>query len=448
MLDLPMDDVTVLDMMQARDDRVCRQKQFLQGGSLLICLTMNIPGPRKVSPLIHIAFEEGKHLIAATLEQAVLVEEVIQKTGLEAYYLIDGNHAEIKRTLCMLEDHGPLGRLFDIDLLAANGEKISREELGFPPRRCFMCEQPAFACARSRTHSVAEMNQKIEQRIAAFYREKVISRLKRAAVAALEMEARTTPKPGLVDERNRGSHPDMTLEMMLRSAASLEGYFANCAQLGFDQEPDAVFASLQAAGIAAEKEMLTATGGVNTHKGAVFSLGVLCAAAAHCAATFRNCPETIFQTSSIIAKAAVEQHFSSMTEARTFGEKLYISHRIRGIRGEVADGFPTLLHLWKDFMSEAENLSLQTAGVRSIIRLLSRIQDTTLIKRGGWDGYHFAAAQAQRIEENSFPEDDILALDDEMIARNLTCGGCADLLACLYFLYITALNEQSPENPS
>ena len=149
-----------------------------------------------------------------------------------------------------------------------------------------------------------------------------------------------------------------------------------------------------------------------------------------------------------MVKEAVQQHFAGMTAACTFGEKLYISHGVRGIRGEVADGFPTLLQLWHNFTHEAETISTQTAGVRAIIRLLSRIQDTTLIKRGGWDGYHFAATQAQYIEVQGFREEDILTLDDEMIARNLTCGGCADLLACLYFLHISGSYEGAPGNPA
>ena len=92
---------------------------------------------------------------------------------------------------------------------------------------------------------------------------------------ALEQEARTTPKPGLVDARNCGSHPDMSLPLLLRSAHALAGYFAQCAALGFDCAEEELFPALQAAGVHAEADMLAATSGVNTHKGAVFSLDAL-----------------------------------------------------------------------------------------------------------------------------------------------------------------------------
>lgn len=427
-------DVNIMDMMRARDERALRQQRLLQNGGTLACLTMNIPGPRKVSPQVYIAFQEGKRQIVAAFPHAVLAEQVLEKTGFEAYYLLSDEAEHVKRALCSVEDDTPLGRLFDIDVLKPHGEKLSRAALGYPARKCFLCGKPAFACARSRTHSVSEMTAEIERRITAFYRKQTVLRLSRAAVEALEQEARTTPKPGLVDERNCGSHPDMSMEMLLHSARSLKAYFEQCAQIGFDCEADKIFASLQKSGLQAEREMLSETGGVNTHKGAIFSLGILCAAAASCIQSFQTDVEMICRRVGAIAHPAVERHFETIAEAHSFGERLYLAQGVRGIRGEAADGFPSLLAVWPMFKQEAASLSLNEAGVRALIRLLSRIQDTTLVKRGGERGRAFAQLQARRIEHEHFQTEAILALDDAMIARNLTCGGCADLLACLYFL--------------
>ena len=142
-----------------------------------------------------------------------------------------------------------------------------------------------------------------------------------------------------------------------------------------------------------------------------------------------------------MTKAAVERHFACVTAASTFGERIYLEQGVRGIRGEVADGFPSIVCVWEDFSQEAALYSLHKAGVRALIRLLSRVQDTTLLKRGGREGEAFVRARARRIEEGGFKEEEILALDDEMIARRLTCGGCADLLSCLYFLYDIAQED-------
>ena len=291
-----MGDVSVADMAAAREARAMRQQRLLMQRGALVCLTMNIPGPHKTSPLIAVAFEEGKRLIAQTLPGAALAHELRDKTGFEAYYQAADDPLTVKRALCTVEDTTPLGRLFDIDVLTPAGDKVSREALGLPPRQCFLCGNPAFVCARSRAHSVQALTAEIDRRILALYRERTIAHLSRAAVEALEQEARTTPKPGLVDARNCGSHPDMSLPLLLRSAHALAGYFAQCAALGFDCAEVELFPALQTAGMQAEADMLAATGGVNTHKGAVFSLGVLCAAAAQCAARFEDTPQAVCQT--------------------------------------------------------------------------------------------------------------------------------------------------------
>ena len=429
-----MGEVTVLDMMEVRERRAERQRELLRFGETLICLTMNIPGAQKVTPLVFVAFSEGRRRIEAAMPSARFCTEILEKTGLEAYYLVNGDASAVKRTLCAVEDETPLGRLFDIDVLQADGEKISREALGLPPRTCFLCGRPAFLCARSRAHAVKDMTDEIARRIRAFHREQTVKDLSEAAVDALIEEAHTTPKPGLVDERNVGAHPDMSLNLLEKSAHALQNYFAECAALGYDEAPESVFPALQNAGIRAEKVMLTATGNVNTHKGAIFSLGLLCAAQAHGAAHFDASPETVCQTAGNIARPAMEAYFSALTTPRTFGERLYIEQGIRGIRGEAADGFPALLSVLPAFSEDCKALSRRDAGVRALLRLLSRIQDTTLVKRGGDEKAARVKAEARRIEEHGFRQEDILALDDAMISANLTCGGCADLLACLYFL--------------
>ncbi|MEI3427661.1 MAG: triphosphoribosyl-dephospho-CoA synthase [Christensenellales bacterium] len=107
-------------------------------------------------------------------------------------------------------------------------------------------------CLRSRAHSVQAMTAEIDRRHPGPYRERTIAHLSRAAVKALEQEARTTPKPGLVDARNCGSHPDMSLP--LRPRARMAGYFAQCAALGFDCAEVELFPALQMAGMQAEAD--------------------------------------------------------------------------------------------------------------------------------------------------------------------------------------------------
>ena len=175
-----MGDVSVADMAAAREARAMRQQRLLMQRGALVCLTMNIPGPHKTSPLIAVAFEEGKRLIAQTLPGAALAHELRDKTGFEAYYQAADDPLTVKRALCTVEDTTLLGRLFDIDVLTPAGDKVSREALGLPPRQCFLCGNPAFVCARSRAHSVQAMTAEIDRRILAFYRDRTIAHLSRA----------------------------------------------------------------------------------------------------------------------------------------------------------------------------------------------------------------------------------------------------------------------------
>ena len=106
-----MGDVSVADMAAAREARAMRQQRLLMQRGALVCLTMNIPGPHKTSPLIAVAFEEGKRLIAQALPAASLAHELRDKTGFEAYYQAADDPLTVKRALCTVEDTTPLGRL-------------------------------------------------------------------------------------------------------------------------------------------------------------------------------------------------------------------------------------------------------------------------------------------------------------------------------------------------
>lgn len=161
-------DVSLLEMMHARDMRCALQRHLLEQyeGSTLICLTLNIPGPVKVLNGVPRAFDAGCAWIRQALEGAGIpllhFESVKEKTGYEAFFSVDGDARTIKQLMIRLEDHSRLGRLFDLDVLQEDGTKLSREDLGFAARRCLLCGEPAQVCARSRRHSVAELVSEIQ----------------------------------------------------------------------------------------------------------------------------------------------------------------------------------------------------------------------------------------------------------------------------------------------
>lgn len=439
-----MKSVSLQEILDNRELRAARQKQLLQQGGALVYFTLNIPGPVKISPRIRLAFCEGKARISQTLDGICTVhlhDERCAPTGYEAWWLVEGNSFSLKRAMCNVEDMPLLGRLWDIDVLTPDG-KISRQELSVSGRKCLICDQNAFICARSRAHTVNDMLQEIHRRVDTWQADVIAD----CAVRALITEANTTPKPGLVDKRNCGSHPDMSLDLLGRSAHSLRAYFRECALLGASSaDIPLLFPQLQRAGIQAEKSMLTITNGVNTHRGALFSLGLLCASCAHlCTADSAQ----ICALAGDICRPAMQAHFAALSPdtACSHGETLYIAHGVRGIRGEAAAGFPAVVRTaFPALQTYLRRYSLQEAGARTLIHLLACTEDTTLIRRGGVHRAREIAVLAAQMCKHKITDEQLIALDDLFIRENLTCGGCADLLSCAYFLHI--LKEEPAWKP-
>lgn len=447
-------DVTVQDMMQARDRRAEKQRQMLaRHGRCLLCFTMNIPGPEKDNALIRQGFALGQRRLEQGFSrlgaEPVERETVLAFTGCEGYYALPLEPLEAKRMAADIEEYDPLGRLFDMDVLRPDGSKVERREVGLPERKCLICGGEARACARSRTHSVAELRERTDAILRAAVREQEIADIARLASQALLDEVLTTPKPGLVDRANSGSHRDMDIFTFAASAAALRPYFERCARLGqetADEPPQAAFAALRLPGRVAEGEMLEATAGVNTHRGAVFSLGVLCAAAGRVGRENWRM-EALTDACAALTEGLTARDFEGLTPqtARTFGQRLYLAEGIAGVRGEAEQGFPTarLYGCPKLKAGLAAGLSLNDAGRAALLAIMAHNTDTNVIHRGGMDAQRRVSARAaELLAREPFPgEAALAALDAELIRENISPGGSADLLSLCYLLY--SLEEAS-----
>lgn len=403
--------VTLEEMLQARDERQSLQKELLLTHQKpIISLTMNIAGPCKRTPLVEFAFDEGLRRLGGQLPPPLACEIRRANTGCEALLVYDAAPEALKETAVAIEESDELGRLFDMDVLAPDGEKLSRPV----SRRCLICGGPVQVCARSRAHSLEELSAETLRILRSFAQK----RLADLAVEALLSEARLTPKPGLVDGRNNGAHRDMDLPLMEVSARSLRSFFLEAARLGMERRD--CMPQLQEAGVAAEKAMFAATHGVNTHKGAIFSLGLLCAASAGALAGYGE----VFSLAEELAKAARPAKTSD-----THGSRVRKAFGAGGARSEALSGFPHV-------RSALDLLRKGTSPLNVLLTLLARVEDSNLLWRGGQEGLTFVQERSGFIL--SQPEADrmdlILALDDLCIQRNLSPGGSADLLAAALFL--------------
>ena len=426
-----MMEVSLFDILNAREARVRQQQQLLAAHRApLLCFTMNIAGPVKTTPLIRRGFEEGlKQLDKQLPQENVLFREVqVLPTGCEAFFAVDLPARELKMLCTAIEEQHPLGRLFDMDVIDTDGRKLERQA----QRGCIVCGKPGRSCAASRAHSAEQLQAVTTQLLRRYF---FPSDIADAAVQSLIDEVRTTPKPGLVDRRNNGSHKDMDLPLFEASANALRSYFEECVRIGqhtAQQPPEETFPLLRAAGMEAEETMLQVTGGVNTHKGAIYTLGLLCGSIGRLGCTHTD---AILAECRAMVGSSVTADFAAAT-GKTAGERLYLQHGIRGIRGEAADGFPSVKNIGLPHFRQAlaDGLSHNDAGVLTLLHLIAQVEDTNLYHRGGRDGAQWAAEEAKALLPRPGKEQ-IAQLDDAFIARNLSPGGCADLLAATYFLH-------------
>ena len=431
-----MTEVTLQDILLAREQRVAKQKELLKTYHCpLVSFTMNIAGPVKTSPLIQRGFRAGLKKLES-LGSAVLAKEVIYKdTGCEGYFAVNVD-AHILKAICTeFEESAPLGRLFDMDVLDESGNKLDRQG----QRGCIVCGAPGRSCAAGRVHSVKDLQAATDKILRAHFRSADQRQIADLAVLSLLEEVHITPKPGLVDRRNTGSHTDMDLDTFIASANALWPYFAKCVAIGQDtatQSAEETFYLLRQAGMDAEKTMYQATGGVNTHKGAIFTLGILCGSIGRLWTGEAPVPALtlLFKECAAVGQAAMAD-FSKM-DGSTAGQRLYLQKGLRGIRGETADGLPAVSNIALPALEEglSKGLSFNDAAACALVQLIAQVEDSNLYHRGGESGAVFAKEAAKAL--GKFPAmEQIEAMDDAFIGQNLSPGGCADLLAATCFLY-------------
>lgn len=444
-------EVSLMDILDARERRAQRQRELLDQYALpLVSFTLNIAGPVKNGPLIRRAFREGAERLEDALRGeniAIAAQERIDApTGCEGFFVLHGDGERIKRLCIALEDEDALGRFFDLDVIDPTHGKWDRTALGFSERGCLICGKAGKDCASRRLHSAAELQEKTSAILRSHFAEKDAQWLACQAARALMTEVCTTPKPGLVDRANNGSHRDMDIFTFLDSTAALLPYFLRAARLGQETAalaPEEAFARLRAEGLRAERAMFAATQDVNTHKGAIYSMGLVCGAAGRLwtDAGYPHDANAILDECARLAAPSAQRALDALCEttAATAGETAYLRCGLRGVRGEAADGFPAVRNIALPALRAALSggKTLEQAGAYVLLRLIAGVSDTNLIARGGLDGQQWAALRAARLlaHEQGFDCDALARFDAEMIGKNLSPGGCADLLALSYLLH-------------
>ncbi|MCH5278654.1 MAG: citrate lyase holo-[acyl-carrier protein] synthase [Christensenellaceae bacterium] len=478
--------VSVSDMADRREKRACEQRSLIERHKLpIICITMNIAGPIKRSGLIDWAFfralGEVQRSLNVDAENVCNIDSIIaevqyifEKTGCEAMFAVRLDPKEAKRRMVELEDGSDLGRLFDIDVIGMDGNKLSRSE----PRRCLICGGTAAVCARSRAHMVEEL----QDHTRAIISTALSDRIADLAARALYEEVHTTPKPGLVDERNSGANSDMDITLFERSIAAIKPYFRRMAEAALkfcsqnarsqvDAECvcikesytgiykefsgisyNALMTELRYIGIEAERAMLAATNGVNTHRGAIYSLGLIVSAyalvigddAQNAMANARHENGCDIVSQCVLHAAKLASSIPYDENATTNGAIVRRAYGVGGAIEQAQSGFP-LAMLAKKLQKEYDVMngtvhvpSIVNGWTYALLGIMAELDDNNALKRGGRSGADFVKSHAFELLNRgvNLQLSELQHFDDELIKRNISCGGAADMLSVAIMLHM------------
>ena len=460
-----MKNVTLKEMLEARELRAKRQAELRADHALpLAAVTLNIPGAVKDGLLLRRLCDYALKRLA----EAMPVRELRRynaATGPEGYLLFDWPAEEVKAHAVALEEENSFGRLLDIDVWDEAGEPLSRGSYG-GKRSCFICGGNQVVCRRENKHSAEEMTEAVENRLASFAAneaEKIGPEAERIGAAALEAllyEVSATPAPGLVDRVNSGAHKDMDFYTFMASSAAISSAMGRCAQAGVNHSgPLAkLLPVLRLIGRSAEQAMFAATEGVNTQKGALFLLGVLCGAAGWLKQRREELvADELLQTLAGIVDGIVERELEALSakasEELTAGEKLYLKYGVTGVRGEAANGLPAVSKQGLPALRRAlaAGMTLNDALVQALLALMTCVDDTTVINRHqpemmrGWVREQAAQALAAGGMGTAHGRELIARLDEEFIKRRVSPGGAADLLAVTWFVQRICTDEEDED---
>jgi len=264
------------------------------------------------------------------------------------------------------------------------------------------------------------------------------------ASQSLIAEAELTPKPGLVDRRGSGAHHDLSLDLMKLSATVLEPYFVAMSSRSVGRDVDSSLRQeLAAIGREAETVMRKVTRGINTHKGAIWNLGLLIAAAA------RRESRTARQIAAA-ASAIARLPDRPQPELITHGDMVRNRYGATGARGEASNGFPHVVEFGLPMLRErrAAKCSEEICRLDALLSVMSQVDDTCVLYRGGSEALTLVKSGAEAVlmaggSGSATGRKLMRELDRELIARHISPGGSADLLAATIFL--DAVERQQSE---
>lgn len=261
------------------------------------------------------------------------------------------------------------------------------------------------------------------------------------ATRALKAELNTTPKPGLVDSHDSGAHRDMDHALMMRSIRAMHPYFVRLATLGYDSNQLPAHDDIVRIGIEAEKAMFNSTGGVNTYKGALFSMGLAVTAATYIigrgeVATTTHGKEYVPNSllSTTIIQLANGFPDTSGTHGSRAKQLAQAGCKLKSALDNAREGYSQLFGEWLPFYETRIKGDDSYVKHKTLLRIMCDLDDTNIVYRTDYDTMLNVKTQARRLLED-FSEAGIEDMNRDFVSRNISPGGSADMLALVVFLF-------------
>ena len=248
--------------------------------------------------------------------------------------------------------------------------------------------------------------------------------LAKLATMALQSELDTSPKPGLVDTIDAGAHQDMDYNLMCRSIRALHPHFVALAQLGY-QEKLPTSEEIRRLGLEAEREMLLATDNVNTHKGALFAMGLVLIAAAH-----------NYYIHGVIQEQPLRADICRLAAdfpapQGTHGDAVRRQYNVGGALAQAAAGYTDLFADWLPYLRKLKGDTF--AAHKTLLYIMTTLDDTNILHRKGAQVASEVKEEARTLLSN-FSEAALIKLNQRYIKENISPGGSADILSLTFLL--------------
>ena len=261
------------------------------------------------------------------------------------------------------------------------------------------------------------------------------------ATRALKAELNTTPKPGLVDTHDSGAHRDMDHALMMRSIRAMHPYFVRLATLGYDSPQLPAHDDIVRIGIEAEKAMFNSTGGVNTYKGALFSMGLAVTAATYIigrgeVATTTHGKEYVPNNllSTTIIQLANGFPDTSGTHGSRAKQLAQAGRKLKSALDNAREGYSQLFGEWLPFYETRIKGDDSYVKHKTLLRIMCDLDDTNIVYRTDYATMLQVKTEARRLLED-FSEAGIEDMNRDFMSRNISPGGSADMLALVVFLF-------------